>query len=302
MPRKEATSKFRESLELNTETYNDYYTRFMTIACSLFQWDNLPEGITERFIEKTLYERGSVAFHFDTTYGLMASRVTINGQLNFMDEATAYNVYNINYTKTKPADDVVLCRNNLFSVPTHRMINLYARRLTNLERTIDTNIELQKHPVLILCDESERLSIENLMMQVEGNIPFILGTKNLDLGDRVKVFNTGTPFLADKLQETKEVIVNELYTRMGLNNANTDKRERMIVDEVNANNEVIGINIETMFATRKLAVDQLNERFKEHLNGKEVTVSLRFKQEPEPLEEEGGDPDGEVHDDDQDAT
>ena len=63
-------------------------------------------------------------------------------------------------------------------------------------------------------------------------------------------------------------------TFIGLNNANgTFKRERSIVDEVNVNNEVIGLTIDSMFTARQLACEEINKKFSSYLD-EEITVTL----------------------------
>jgi hypothetical protein len=297
MPKKESLSQVINAASLNDAALYDHYMRFQNLVCSMFEWSNLPLGCNERFIERVLYEQGQVAFHFDSDLGVMVSMVAGMGKKNHLAEYTRYRVYNTGeYSEHKDADEIVLCRNNRFSVPTQPMVFLYARRLADIDRTVDVNLHLQKHPLLILCNETERLSLQQLWMKAENNEGVIFGTKDLDMFEKIKVFNTDAPYLADKLLSTKETILNEFYTRLGINNANTTKRERLIVDEVNANNETLELNIQTLYLTRKAAVEELNEKFKEHLK-EPVSVKLRFAQP------ESEDPsNGEVHDDDQDAA
>jgi hypothetical protein len=163
--------------------------------------------------------------------------------------------------------------------PTDNSVVLFASRLTEAERTIDTNIKAQKTPVLIRCDDKDRLTMKNLYRDYEGNEPFILGGKSLNL-DGLKVLKTDAPFVADKLQNYKHEIWNEALTFFGVNNANSDKRERLITDEVNANNEVISINAQAMLLTRLEACEKINK-----LYGLDVSVKMRsFEDKEEPTE------------------
>jgi hypothetical protein len=141
--------------------------------------------------------------------------------------------------------------------------------LTTAERTIDVNINAQKTPVLVRCDDKDRLSLKNVYKEYEGNEPCILGGKGLNL-EGLKVLKTDAPFVADKLQIYKQDIWNEALTFFGINNANSDKRERLITDEVNANNEVISINAQAMLLTRLEACKWINEKY-----GLNVNVKMR---------------------------
>jgi hypothetical protein len=215
-------------------------------------------------------------------------RCTPSGTLNNYDEAVSYTAYSTVYNHKFPRDECVLIRNNYLERPTDNSVVLFATRLTEAERTIDTNIKAQKTPVLIRCDDKDRLTMKNLYRDYEGNEPFILGGKSLNL-DGLKVLKTDAPFVADKLQVYKRDIWNEALTFFGINNANTEKRERLITDEVNANNEVISVNAEAMLLTRQEAATAINKIF--DLN---VSVKMRsfreYGEQPKetPDDTEGG--------------
>jgi hypothetical protein len=196
-------------------------------------------------------------------------RCTPSGTLNNYDEPISYTAYSSIYQHEFDRDNCVLIRNNYLERPTDNSVVLFATRLTEAERTIDTNIKAQKTPVLVRCDDKDRLTMKNLYSQYEGNEPFILGSKSLNL-EALKVVKTDAPFVADKLQNYKHEIWNEALTFFGVNNANSDKRERLITDEVNANNEVISINAQSMLLTRLEACKAINKRY-----GLNVNVKMR---------------------------
>jgi hypothetical protein len=207
-------------------------------------------------------------------------RCTPSGTLNNYDEAIAYTAYSTVYNKIFDRDDCVLIRNNYLERPTDNSVVLFTSRLTEAERTIDVNVKAQKTPVLVRCDEKDRLTMKNLYQNYEGNEPFILGAKSLN-PEGLKVLKTDAPFVVDKLQIYKRDIWIEALTFFGINNANSDKRERLITDEVNANNEVISINAESMLLTREEACEQINKMY-----GLNVSVKMRsFEPEQTPDEE-----------------
>lgn len=266
---------------LNALTANDYYDRLRLIGLSLFEWEGLPDSCNARHLETTLYMYGRALFFYDDSLGYLNTKCTPSGKLNVYDEPVSFTAYGVDYNETYERDDCILIRNNYLERPTDQTVILFASRLTEAERTIDVNIKAQKTPVLVRCDEKDRLTMKNLYKQYEGNEPFILGSKSLN-PDGIKVFKTDAPYLADKLQNYKHEIWNEALTFFGINNANSDKRERLITDEVNANNEVININSQAMLLTRQEACKAINKKYK--LN---VTVKMRdFEDETEGKEED----------------
>ena len=207
----------------------------MEMALNVFEWKNLPDTVDERFLEMALYEHGYCLYFNDEYVGDLALTCTIGGQLDvyripILRRAYAQNGYN----KLLSSKDSVLIFNNYLHTPTSLTIELFARRLYEIERTIDVNVKAQKTPNLILSSEQQRLTMQNLYMQYDGNEPFIFGDKNMDF-DGIKSLKTDAPFVADKLQILKHQIWNEALTFCGIENSNADKKEKLVSDEVGSN-------------------------------------------------------------------
>ena len=79
--------------------------------------------------------------------------------------------------------------------------------------------------------------IANAYMQYDGNNPFIFGSKTFELGSKINAIKTDAPYLIDKLELHKHEIWNECLTFLGIDNANTDKKERLILLNKEANRE-----------------------------------------------------------------
>lgn len=154
-------------------------------------------------------------------------------------------------------------------------MELFALRLYEAEQTAMVNIKAQKTPVLLLMDEKQRLTMENIYSQYDGNRPVIFGDKN-SLGENViKAINTQAPFIADKIIDYKKEIWNEALTFLGINNIMVDKKERLITDEANSNNELINLNLQSYLAPREEACRQFNEKFGFTGTDKEISVRVR---------------------------
>ena len=154
-------------------------------------------------------------------------------------------------------------------------MELFALRLYEAERTADVNIKAQKTPVLLLVDETQRLLMENLYNQYDGNKPFIFGDKKQLNADTLKAIKTDAPFIADKIIQYKKEIWNEALTFLGINNIMVDKKERLITDEANSNNELINLNLQSYLAPRIEACKQFNEKFGFTGTDKEISVRVR---------------------------
>lgn len=257
-----------ESAELNNKTYIDYYDRLMELALNVFEWENLPPTVDERFLELTLYEMGYCLYFNDPLIGDLALTCTIGGRLDVYRIPILRRAYAVNgYNKMCSTRDSVLIFNNYLHTPTLLTIELFARRLYEIERAIDVNVKGQKTPKAILSSETQRLTMKNLFMQYDGNEPFIFGDKNMDL-DGIKSLDITSPFVADKLQILKHQVWNEALTFCGIENSNQDKKERLVSDEVGSNYGNVEAQRNVMLNARRQAVKKINAMFGTNINVK----------------------------------
>lgn len=287
------------SKDINDLTFTDYYYRLMLLARTRFEWLNLPNGIDEKWIERYLFLEGKCMFFKDESLGFMVSKFTDSGILNPYDEPTALTPVATNYNnflyengrKVKPYEngkECILIRNNDVMLPTRHTINLYALRLAEIQRTIDINVEAQQTPVLVTGTDKQKLSLMQVYKKWKGHEPVIFGHSSLDTNP-MSVLKTDAPIVFDKLQLQKHAIWNEVMTFLGIDNANQDKKERLVDDEVRANNGQIELSAHCMLKAREQACKQINDMF-----GTDIKVRLRdeeqLKKEDKPILK-GGDSD-----------
>jgi hypothetical protein len=261
MSRKPKDTMFCESSLLNNRTYFQYYNRLTELAISMFEWKNLPETVDPRYLEMCLFSDGMCVFFNDEVLGFLALQVAIGGQLNVYRipidrRAYASNGYQMNLTE----ENSVIIFNNYLHTNSMLDVEMFSKRLYNLDRAIDVNANAQKTPILIQCDESQRMTMKNLYKQYEGNEPFIFGSKALDVNG-LKVLQTGAPYVADKLYELKVQYWNEALTYLGISNINTTKKERMITDEVTRNQGGVVASRYSRLESRRQACRQINNMF-----------------------------------------
>lgn len=279
--------EFIDNLLLNDLTFQDYLDRFRKVALSIFEWCNLPKGMDSRFLESCLYYDGKASLLKDRNYGFINTRCCSNGYVNIYNLPSSLHCYSFTYSEerklytglpsskdTTEYDECILVMNNWEMIPTSATMELFAYRLYEAEATAFTNIKAQKTPVTCLADEKNRLTIENAISKYNGNMPFIIFDKNQMLLNTFKVLKTDAPYIADKIMDYKKEIWNETLTFLGINNIMIDKKERLVADEANSNNELINLNLQSMLAPRQEACRQFNEKY--GLKGdKAVYVRLR---------------------------
>lgn len=218
--------KFTDSLLLNDATFEDYLLRFKRVALSVFEWVNLPSSMNSQWLEYSLYYDGMASLLFDEKYGFINTRCCSNGKINIYGLPTSLNCYSFEYqsfrklftgllpeiSQNKKDEQCILVQNNWERLPTCGSMELFSYRLYEAQRTADTNIIAQKTPVMVVVDEKQRLMMENLYNQYNGNQPFIFGdSKQLD-NDKLRAIKTDASFIADKIMDYKKEIWNEALT------------------------------------------------------------------------------------------
>lgn len=285
--------KFIDNMLVNDLTFSDYLERFKKVALSVFEWVNLPKSMNAQWLERCLYYNGMATILKDKNYGFINTNCCSNGKLNIYGFPTNLNCFSFEYQTTRKLYtglmeglseaqkearefyECILVQNNWDRTPTAGSMELFALRLYEAERTADVNIKAQKTPVMVLVDEEQRLLMENLYSQYDGNRPFIFGDKKQLGADVLRAIKTDAPFIADKIIDYKKEIWNEALTFLGINNIIVDKKERLITDEANSNNELINLNLQSYLAPRQEACRQFNEKFGFTGTNKEISVRVR---------------------------
>ncbi len=287
---------------INDRTMIDYIDRLKMLAISLFSWKDLDKYAgtgASRFLELSLYEDGRGVFIKDETLGYMALKVNPSDKLNVYQLPTKVMAWSIGYNKQYDFDDVVYIMNNELQKPTREFMELFAYRLYETERTIDINLNAQKTPVLIEGDTKTILTLKNVYMQYSGNTPFIFGNKQFDISNKLNVLKTDAPYIVDKLDIHKHQIFNDALTVLGIDNANTDKKERLITNEVESNEELIKYYLNCFYKTRKYACEQIKEKFNIDIDielNKDIIDLLKITENDIINYENGGVDDGQIYD------
>lgn len=262
---------FDDSMVLNNLTYRQYLNRLTELAISMFEWKNLPDTVDARYLELHLLETGCMVYFKDEVIGDLCLDCIVNGRLDVYGNPLlrrAYSKYN-NYQKLLKYNNSVIIWNNYLHGNSILDIEMFSRRLYNIDRIIDINANAQKTPVLIIGNEKQKLTLLNMYKEYDGNAPFIFGDNNLDI-NALKALSTNAPYVCDKLYQLKTQIWNEALTYLGISNINIQKKERLITDEVTRNQGGTIASRYSRLESRRQAVEKINNMF-----GTNIEVNYR---------------------------
>lgn len=253
-----------------------YWKHYLTqLALSCFEWEGVPAGIDTRAIEYILLHWGIGAL-FTEEGGHMFAQAGASNMLNMYYNpnkviltAPNGNVWFrnaqtwVNEEGEMKAPNCVLVFDNMERTPLDPFIDWYAKRLARYDRIADINIDAQKTPWIIAGGEEGKRTRKAWAQRLASNDQYIEVNSNAGggLGEVPTVLETQAPFVADKIIETKQKVLNEALTMLGIDNTNNEKRERQIVDEVLANNEQIGLMRRSRLECRKEFCERANTLF-----------------------------------------
>lgn len=255
-------TEFWESAVMNNATYLQYYNRLTELSIAMFEWTGLPDTVDPRFLELGLFKYGQMVFFKDDVIGYLCLNAAVGGGFDVYGvplKSRAYTPYN-GYQMDVDIGNSVMMYNNYLRTNSCLDVQVYAKRLYNLDRIIDVNANAQKTPILIKCSEQQRLTMKNLYKEYDGNAPVIFGDNGLNDGG-FTVLNTDAPFVADKIYQLKTEVWNEALTFLGISNINVQKKERLITDEVSRNMGGVIASRYSRLNARQEACKKINDMF-----------------------------------------
>ena len=251
---------------------------YQMLALNRYKWENLPNGIESRYIEQMLYDNGECAMFDHPDLGLCVLRSSSRENLNIYGEPTKLTLSGFNEHRTVMMDECVRILNNDLALPTQQNIMYYSRRMAEIDDIIMQNLRQQRVPYLFATDENNSFSMKALYDRMYQGEPAIFVDKEMLKGEpeNIVVLPTQAPYLVDKLQIQKQEMERELLTFLGINNT-LEKKERLLQDETNSNNQFIKMSSDIGFKQRQLACERMNEMF--GLNISVVETQDEFQEE-----------------------
>lgn len=269
-----------ENLYLNESSYYAWLYRFLNIAISMFEYKNLPDGIDPRMMELWLLTNGYCIFFYDEALkqdeknrapeGYAVLQGVAHGEWDIYNIPKDRRVYAPNgFQKELTEDNSVIIFNNQLRTPEIFILMNYARRIAEIDRTIDVNVQNQKSPKVIRCDQRQRLTWKNIAAQITGNVYTIAADSSVDLKD-LEVLDLTVPFVGEDMDRLKRRYVSEAMTFLGVEGVDTDKKERLIGQEVLRGMGDVEAARFTRLTPRKEAFKEINDKF-----GLDIKVNFR---------------------------
>lgn len=260
------TDHFWETDSYNFRTYQMYFDMLLSLAMNRFRWVNLPDTCDARYLEWTLHRNGIATLsHASETPDIFTTLQAMpNNEYNMYGYPTQWRAVGYDgltdYECTN--DNGVLCYYSRSRFNPWNSIEIYARKMSHYARTEDVNLSQQMKPFIGIAPQEKRQELVNLLKQVEGGEPAILGDNGLlNLVNSVTVLDTKVPFIAEELARGQTNVLYNALLYLGIPHLAFEKGERMIEDEARANSAATNIMLLDCLQARREMCKLAKERF-----------------------------------------
>lgn len=278
----------------NQVEFMNALNRLVEKGLARYDFEDLPDTVNDRVLKMSLLFHGSVCF-FEKDGGILALPAAPNSNLNLYGDYKSCFVYGRNgFNDTIPlfipgTDEAkivgkgfytlnqnekprgVYVRENKMTYPFINYCIAYAEKIADCMRTIDVVRANIKRPFVITAEEQLVPTVKKFFETRDENVEYIVSS-GVFPADKINILPIDTN--VDALKSATDLIewyYNDFDNLCQKNsNANPDKKERLLVDEVNANNESKETSEESFRDYLTEQLDFVNECLGTNIKLKEV--------------------------------
>lgn len=261
------TDRFWESDSYNFRSYHKNLDMLLSIAINRFRWEGLPPTCDARYLEKILHRNGIATLSYkrdEPTIIYTTLQAMPNGEYNMYGLPIKWRAVGYDGLTDYECDNsnAELCYYSFSRVSPWNALEIYARKMTHYERTEDVNLSQQMTPFIGIAPQEKKIELVNLLKQVQGGEPAILGDEGLSqLVDNVKTIDTGVELKTEELARCWHNELNRALLFLGVPHLAFEKGERMIEDEARANTAPTNIMLLDCLQARRQFCEKVNDKF-----------------------------------------
>lgn len=258
----------------------EYYTRYLfQKVISVFEFEGLPEEWADNYFKYVLFGYGVIAVIYTDKYGVICQDCGLSG-FDVFYQPTRCIIANphlpgLKEFKIHENCEIIKLQPDYGSVMD--LVTTYADLMALALETTGANLLNSKLSYVFFAENKTAAeSFKKLYDRVASGEPMAVIDKNLLLEDGTPAWqmftqNVGQNYITDRLLNDMKTLEDQFNTVIGVPNANTQKRERMITDEVNANNVDTQCRVNLWLETMNKDIEQVNRMF-----GTDIKVKYRY--------------------------
>lgn len=251
---------------LNNTSYFYYYDKLMKMIYTIFKFDNVPPYWNMPYFKEKLFNRGVLAV-VDTSAGVLPLECSYDG-INIWGMPVYFNINNVvlGNLRGKIGEDGELIYFSVVENTYKSMVQLvdrYASLLANIDGSLNTTLINSRMAQVFEASSNSQLKVmEKVYDQISNGKPAVFVRKNGEEPFEHAIFNNvKNTYIGNDLIITKQSIFNEFKSEIGINNSNTQKKERLITSEVENNKEELNSNIYEWYYNLSDCISKVNAMF-----------------------------------------
>lgn len=241
-----------------------YRMKLLKLILQRFKFEGLPETWDSDYFLEHLFLDGVICIT-DTSAGVLALKTGVTG-VGIFDQPTECIIVNpvLGQMRRTINEDCALVKIQLDYQGVGWILNRYSTMLAMCDSSIAVNLLNTKATFVFgATSKAQAETFKAIFDKISMGEPAVFTSENNTTLIKEQMFTMPAKenFIADDVQLLKRKIINEFLTDIGISNANTDKRERLVTDEVNANNDEIVANIWHWYDNINEGLNKANELF-----------------------------------------
>lgn len=261
------SATFWASESYNFRAFHKNFDMLLALAINRFRWIGLPETCDVRYLEKVLHRTGlaTLSYKRDEDVRIFTTlQAMAYGQYNMYGLPVTWRAVGYDGLTDYECDNsnAELCYYNFSRSSPWNALEIFARKLAHYERVEDVNLSNQMCPRVYIAPQEKKMELSNLLKQVEGGEPAILGDKHLlDLVNNVTTLDNSQELFAEELARGYQNCLNNALLYLGIPHLAFEKGERMIEDEARANTAPTNMMLLDCLQARREFAKKANEKF-----------------------------------------
>ena len=243
-----------------------------------------PEAWDRSYIRERLVDNGSLCVFPHDLYGLMCldghpsgtnvyrlpvTYLITNPVIQGVEVLISNGVFD--YTQPEGVIPGVMICTEPHGAPMADIISKYARKLAMIDASLEVNLINTRTPMILTAESAKAAKTSKAMYeQISRGEPAIF--VNDSQRGAVTVMSAKNAYIGAELMDLKHEVFNDFLTDIGLNNAAVDKKERLLTDEVNANNEEIATSVYAWKECLKQSIERVHKAFPELKGVFDITI------------------------------
>ena len=227
-----------------------------------FEISGIPDNWDYDYFMTALFVDGLFTIT-DTEMGVLPLQCGVTG-INVFNHPTEVNVANpvLGSFRRVIDEDCVVVKLQYNYKGVNTMLDRYAALLAMCDSSISVNLMNSKVTFIGLASsKAQAETMKKMYDDISMGKPAVFVRGDQVNGENFFFNNVKNSFVADDIQLVKRKLVNEFLTEIGINNANLDKRERLVESEVEANNSEILCNVQHWLDNIREGFYKANEMF-----------------------------------------